>query len=143
MNDDRDTRGQELSDSDGYTRPGQVGDHHFDPVSGDGVTAPISSAGEFQPGGSADGTRGGGPAGDQPDGWGGTPGVSGVTSADGSGVVAGGTPDAQDGADEAGTGGIGAVPGGGRRRRKKRRGMSWWVELPILLVFALILALLI
>jgi signal peptidase I len=143
MNDDRDTRGQELSDSDGSTRPGQVGDHHFDPVSGDGVTAPISSAGEFQPGGSADGTRVGGPAGDQPDGWGGMPGVPGMTSADGSGVVAGGTPDAQDGADEAGTGEIGAVPGGGRRRRKKRRGMSWWVELPILLVFALILALLI
>jgi signal peptidase I len=144
MNDDRDTRGQELSESDGYTRPGQVGDQHFDPASGDGVTAPISAAGEFKPGSSADGTHLGGPAGDPPNGWGGTPGVPGMTSgADGSGVVAGEPPDAQGGADEPGTDGIGAVPSGGRRRRKKRRGMSWWVELPILLVFALILALLI
>jgi signal peptidase I len=144
MNDDRDTRGQELSESDGYTRPGQVGDQHFDPVSGDGVTAPISSAGEFQPGGPADGAHPGSPAGDPPNGWGGTPGMPGMNSAaDGSGVVAGEPRDAQDGADDPGTDGIGAVPSGGRRRRKKRRGMSWWVELPILLVFALVLALLI
>jgi signal peptidase I len=145
MNDDRDTRGQELSESDGYTRPGQVGDQRFDPVPEDGVTAPASSAGGHQPGGSAGGTHLGGPAGDSPDGWGGTPGVAGMTSAaDGPGVVAGEPPGgAPDGAAESGADGIGPVPGGGRRRRKRRKGMSWWVELPVLLVFALILALLI
>ena len=36
-----------------------------------------------------------------------------------------------------------AEPQRGRRRGKKRPSMSWWVELPILLVFALVLALLI
>src|SRR5215472_11839442 len=62
MNGDRDARGQEVSSSDGYTRPGQVGDQHFDPVSGDGVTAPLSSAGEFPATGPADGTPAGNPA---------------------------------------------------------------------------------
>src|SRR5689334_8277848 len=59
MNGDRDARGQEVSSSDGYTRPGQVGDPHFDPVSGDGVTAPLPSTGEFP----ADGAQAGAPAG--------------------------------------------------------------------------------
>ena len=36
-----------------------------------------------------------------------------------------------------------ASPRQGRRRGKRRPSMSWWVELPILLVFALVLALLI
>jgi signal peptidase I len=35
------------------------------------------------------------------------------------------------------------VAPGGHRRRRRRKGMSWWVELPVLLVFALVLALLI
>ena len=86
MNGDRDTRGQELSESDGYTRPGQVGDQHFGPVPGDGVTGP---AGEFSPNGPADGTRAGGPAGnpangpasDPPGGWDQTAGATGMTTA--------------------------------------------------------------
>jgi signal peptidase I len=146
MNDDRDTRGQELSDSDGYTRPGQVGDQRFGPVSGDGVTAPVGSgSGGAADGAQTDGRAGGsanGPATDPPGGWNGAAGVSGMTSsADGPGTVAG---DAQDDAADSDADGIPAVPPGGRRRRRKRRkGMSWWIELPILLVFALILALLI
>ena len=153
MNGDRDARGQEVSSSDGYTRPGQVGDQHFDPVSGDGVTAPPSSAGDFP----ADGTQAGAPAGNPANGPAGnsakgpgaglpgsvgqTAGVSGMTSSgDGPGVVAG---DTQDGSGDAGTDGIPDVPGRKRRRRKRRKSMSWWIELPILLVFALVLALLI
>jgi signal peptidase I len=165
MNGDGDTRGQGLSSSDGYTRPGQVGDQHFDPVSGDGVTAPIASTGEFSATSPADGTQAGAPAGNPangpagnpangpagnpangpargtPGGLGHTAEVSGMTSAaDGPGVVAG---DSQDGGEDAGTGGIPEVPGRKRRRRQRRKSMSWWIELPILLVFALVLALLI
>jgi signal peptidase I len=116
VNGDRDTRGQELSESDGNTRPGQVGDQHFGPVPGDGVTA---STGDFPPNGPADGM---------------------TSAADGSGTVAG---DAQDDAGDTGSGDIPEVSGRRRRRRKRRKGMSWWIELPILLVFALVLALLI
>jgi signal peptidase I len=63
-----------------------------------------------------------------------------TSSGDGPGVVAG---DTQDGSGDAGTDGIPDVPGRKRRRRKRRKSMSWWIELPILLVFALVLALLI
>ncbi len=63
-----------------------------------------------------------------------------TSSADGPGTVAG---DARDDAADSDSDDIPAVPPSGRRRRKRRKGMSWWIELPILLVFALILALLI
>src|SRR5215469_13203484 len=147
MNGDRDTRGQELSDSDGYTRPGQVGDQHFGPASGDGVSGDgvTASTGEFSPNGPADGARaeglaGNGPISDPPGGYGPAAGVSGMTSAaDGSGPVA---DDTHDDADDSASGDIPPVRGR-RRRRKGRKGMSWWIELPILLVFALVLALLI
>jgi signal peptidase I len=161
MNGDRDTRGQEVSSSDGYTRPGQAGDQHFDPVSGDGVTAPAASTGDFSPSSPTDGTQPGapagypangpvgnpangpanGPAGGPRGGLGDTAEVPGMASStDGPGTVAG---DAQDGGEDTGTGAIPEVPGRKRRRRKRRKGMSWWIELPILLVFALVLALLI
>jgi signal peptidase I len=173
MNGDRDARGQEVSSSDGYTRPGQVGDQHFDPVPGDGVTAPLSSAGEFPATSPADGTQAdappgnpaNGPAGSPANGPAGSPangppgnsvngpgggpagsvgetaGVPRMTSpADGPGAVAG---DAQDGGGDGDTGAIPEVSGRKRRRRNRRKSMSWWIELPILLVFALVLALLI
>jgi len=157
MNGDRDTRGQDVSSSDGYTRPGQVGDQHFDPVSGDGVTAPAASTADFSPASPADGAQANGPAGNPasgpagntvngpagnpPGGLGETAGVAGMTSsADGPGTVAG---DAQGGGEDAGTGGIPEAPGRKRRRRKRRKSVSWWIELPILLIFALVLALLI
>src|SRR5215469_9480257 len=73
MNGDRDARDQEVSSSDGYTRPGQVGDQHFDPVSGDGVTAPLSSAGGFSATGPADGTQTGTPVGNPANGPAGNP----------------------------------------------------------------------
>src|SRR5579859_298618 len=144
MNDDRDTRGQELSTDDGHARPGQIGGQQFGAVPsgnrpggvhGDGADARTDAMG-FDgrssapwPGAAArpfgDGTAGDGPR-----------------------VVTGG------GAGEAGSDGAGgagpARPRGNaveeprpRRRRKRRPNMSWWVELPILLVFALVLALLI
>ena len=157
MNGDRDTRGQDVSSSDGYTRPGQVGDQHFDPASGDGVTAPAASTADFSPASPADGAQANGPAGNlasgpagntvngpagnPPGGLGETAGVAGMTSsADGPGTVAG---DAQGGGEDAGTGGIPEAPGRKRRRRKRRKSVSWWIELPILLIFALVLALLI
>jgi signal peptidase I len=132
MNDDRDTRGQELSTGDGNARPGQVDGQYLGGVPGDGAAAGTEAAGlDGQPRvhrpGSADGAFGTG------------------TADDGSRFVAGG-------ADSNG----GPVPGAARprgnaiaepeqggRRRKRRPNMSWWVELPILLVFALVLALLI
>jgi signal peptidase I len=165
MNGDRDARGQGVSSSDGYTRPGQVGDQHFDPAPGDGVTAPPSSAGQFPATSPADGTQAGAPAGNPANGPVGNPvngppgnsvngpgsgpaggvgetaGVPGMTSSpDGPGVAAG---NAQDGGGDGDTGSIPEVPGRKRRRRKGRKSMSWWIELPILLVFALVLALLI
>src|SRR5215472_1344282 len=73
MNGDRDARGQEVSSSDGYTRPGQVGDQHFDPVSGDGVTAPLPSTGDFPATSPADGTQAGAPAGNPANGPAGNP----------------------------------------------------------------------
>ena len=132
MNDDRDTRGQELSTSDGNTRPGQVDGQHLGGVPGDGAAAGTEAAGldgqsrGLWPG-SADGAFGSGTAGD------------------GSRTVAGGT-DSNGGpvAEEARPRGNAITePQQGRRRRKRRPNMSWWVELPILLVFALVLALLI
>src|SRR5262249_31295063 len=149
MNGDRDTRGQEVSSSDGYTRPGQVGDQHFDPASGDGVTAPVASTGNLSPTSPADGRQAGAPAGNPangpaaslPGGRGETAEVSGMTSpADSPGTVAG---DAQGRGEDDGTGDIPETPGRKHRRRKRRKSMSWWIELPILLVFALVLALLI
>lgn len=151
MNGDRDVRGQEVSSSDGYPRRGQAGDQHFGPVPGDGVTAPLPSAGQFPANGPAGNPANGpagspvnGPAGNSVNGpaggMGGTAGVPGMTSsADGPGVVAG---DARDGGGDGDTGGIPEVPAR-KRRRRKRKSMSWWIELPILLVFALVLALLI
>jgi signal peptidase I len=132
MNDDRDARGQELSTGDGNTRPGQVDGQHLGGVPGDGAAAGTEAAGldgqsrAVWPG-SADGAFGS------------------RTAGDGSRIVAG---DAEsNGGPVAGEaqprGNAITEPQRGRRRRKRRPNMSWWVELPILLVFALVLALLI
>jgi signal peptidase I len=132
MNDDRDTRGQELSTSDGNTRPGQVDGQHLGGVPGDSAAAATEASGfdgqsrALWPG-PADGAFGNGAAGD------GSRIVAGDTDGNG-GAVAGETRP---------RGNAIAEPQRGRRRGKKRPSMSWWVELPILLVFALVLALLI
>jgi signal peptidase I len=132
MNDDRDTRGQELPTSDGNTRPGQFDGQHLGGVPGDGAAAGTEAAGfdgqsrALWPG-SVGGAFG-----------------SEAAAGDGSRIVAGDT-----------DGNGGAVAGETRprgnpitepergRRHKRGPNMSWWVELPILLVFALVLALLI
>jgi len=131
MNDDRDTRGQELSTGDGNKRPGQVDGQHLGGVPGDGAAADTETAGldgQTQPlwPRSAGGTFGPG------------------TTQDGPPIVTGDT----DGNAGPATGQ--ARPRGNAitepqrgRRRKHRPNMSWWVELPILLAFALVLALLI
>jgi signal peptidase I len=132
MNDDGDTRGQELSTSDGNPRSGQVDGQHLDGVPGDGAAADAEAAGfDGQPRtlwpGRADGAFGSGEAGDGP--------RIVAGDADGNGGPIGGeTPP---------RGNAIAEPQRGRRRGKRRPNMSWWVELPILLVFALVLALLI
>jgi signal peptidase I len=59
----------------------------------------------------------------------------------GGGVPGGSGPDGMDGGPPGPRGN--AVTEPRHRRRKRRPNMSWWVELPILLVFALVLALLI
>ena len=129
MNDDPDTRGQELSTGDGNTRPGQVDGQHLGGVPGDGAAADTEAAGldgqsrVLWPG-SADGAFGSGTAGD------------------GSPIVAGGA-DGNGGPVAGPRGNAITEPQQGHRRRKRRPNMSWWVELPILLVFALVLALLI
>lgn len=206
MNDDRDTRGDELSDSDGHARPGQVDGQPFGIVPGDGAAAdteavvspgpgraylpgspdgggpwgtgvasrtdgaagpggpwgpngPGGAGGAFRSDGPGDGTlRPDGPGGAlRPDAPGAEPGFGqaqapyppgmsfgtgqpGTTSADGPRVAAG---DAAGGADGPPRGNAAIELRPGRRRGKRRPSMSWWVELPILLVFALVLALLI
>ena len=131
MNDDRDTRGQELSASDGNTRPHQVDGQHLGGVPGDGAAAGTEAAGldgQSRPPwpGSTGGAFGSAAAGD------GSPIVAGDTGANGGPVAGAARP----------RGNAITEPQRGRRR-KRRPNMSWWVELPILLVFALVLALLI
>ena len=131
MNDDRDTRGKELSASDGNTRPGQVDGQHLGSVPGDGAAADNHAAGfDRQPRplwpGSTGGTYGTGTAGDGP------PIVAGDT--DNNGGTAAGEPRPR---------GNAVTEPRQSHRRRRRPNMSWWVELPILLVFALVLALLI
>jgi signal peptidase I len=132
MNDDRDTRGKELSAGDGNTRPDQIDGQHLGGVPGDGAAAGTEAAsfdGQSRvvwPG-SADAA------------------IGSRTTGDGSRIVAG---DAEgNGGPVAGEarprGNAITEPQQGRRRRRRRPNMSWWVELPILLVFALVLALLI
>ena len=158
MNDDRDTRGEDLSTTDGRTRPGQVDGRQFGSVPGDGATAGPEGGGfggqprAPWPGGSA-GTFG-------DDGAFGNPGAFGGPATDGPRTVAGDGAAGGAGGGPPGAGfggpGFGGAPGQapprgnavdeprqGRRRSKRRPNMSWWVELPILLVFALVLALLI
>ena len=153
MNDDRDTRGEDLSTSDGRTPPGQVDGRQFGGVPGDGATAgpegggfvgqsqapwPVGSGGAFGDGGAlgAGGSFGGAPAdGPRTAAGDGTAGGAGPAGPGGDGGVAAGQARPRgNAADE---------PGRDRRRGKRRPNMSWWVELPILLVFALVLALLI
>jgi signal peptidase I len=128
MNDDRDTRGQELSTSDGNTRPGQVDGQHPGRGPADGTAAGTEAAGfdgqsrTLWPG-EAFGTAAAGEA----------PRI-GAGDTDGNrGAVTGETRPRGNAVTEPQRG----------RRRKRRPNMSWWVELPILLVFALVLALLI
>jgi len=132
MNDDRDARGQELSTSDGNTRPGHIDGQHLGGVPGDGAAADTEAAGFDGQSrapwpGSASGTFGSETAGDGPRIVAGDPDSNG-------GAVAGAAPPRGNAITE---------PQRGRRRSKRRPNMSWWVELPILLVFALVLALLI
>jgi signal peptidase I len=132
MNDDRDTRGEELSTSDGNTRPGQVDGQHLGGVPGDGAAADHQTAGFDGQSrapwpGSAGGAFGSGAAGD------------------GSRIAAG-DPDGNGGAvagEARPRGNAITEPQRDHCRSKRRPNMSWWVELPILLVFALVLALLI
>jgi signal peptidase I len=130
MNDDRDTRDQGLSAGDGTTRPGQVDGQHLGGVSGDGAAGAEATSVDGQSRalwpGSADGASGSGTAGD------GSRVAAGETDSNGGPVAGGSRP----------RGNAITEPQQGRRRRK-RPNMSWWVELPILLVFALVLALLI
>src|SRR5262249_6261346 len=126
MNDDRDARGQELSAGDGNTHPGQVDGQHLGGVPGDGAAAGTDATGldgqarAVGPG-SGDGAFGSRTAGD------GSRIVAGDAESNG-GPVAGEAPPRGNAITE---------PQRGRRRRKRRPNMSWWVELPILLVFAL------
>jgi signal peptidase I len=144
MNDDRDTWGQELSTSDGRTRPGQVDGQQLGGAPADGAAphaetaAPDGQSRARWPGSS-------GPAFD-----GGTAGNGAPNMAYEPPTVAG---DGGGGVGAPGDAGLATEPGRPRgnaadeprrgRRRKRRPNMSWWVELPILLVFALVLALLI
>src|SRR5262252_10435612 len=154
MNDDRDTRGEELSTNDGRTRPGQVDGRQFGGVPGDGASDgpdgggfggqsrapwPGGSGGAFGDGGTyGNGGPYGGPTADGPR----TVTGDGAAGSFGSGPPGPG-PGAPPGQAPPRGNAIGEPRQGGRRRSKRRPNMSWWVELPILLVFALVLALLI
>ena len=153
MNDDRDTRGEDLSTTDGRTRPGQVDGRQFGGVPGDGASAgpdgggfggqsrapwPSGSGGAYGDGGPyGNGGPFGSPAADAPRtvaGDGAAGGFGGGPPGAGAGGAPGQAPPRGNAVGE---------PRPGRRRSKRRPSMSWWVELPILLVFALVLALLI
>jgi len=125
MNDDRDTRGQDLSASDGYTRPGPVDGRSLGSVPGDGA-----ETGAMGPGG-----PGMAFGADQP-------GVTGAAGRPYTQAGGAGEPNGAAGEPRPRGNAVTEPPPRGRRRGK-RRSMSWWVELPILLVFALVLALLI
>jgi signal peptidase I len=137
MNEDREARSQELP-GDGYARRAQSGGPGFGPPQGDGVTAPIGPSGTasaggvgaFQPDGATQALPTDGAARDEP----------GMTTADEPSFGPGGTDNV---VTEDGSAPAAAGPGRRRRRRKRKSGMSWWIELPVLLVFALVLALLI
>ena len=157
MNDDRDTRGEDLSTNDGRTRPGQVDGQQFGGVPGNGPAEPEGggfgdqhrapwpggSGGAFGDGGTfGNGAPFGSPAADAPrtvtgdgtaDGFGSGPPGGGAGTAPGQAPPGQAPP----------RGNAVGEPRHGRRRSKRRPNMSWWVELPILLVFALVLALLI
>jgi signal peptidase I len=161
MNDDRGAQGQESTGFGAYTRQGQFDGRYVRAQPGDdGVDDPPWSA-PTAPGG----YRG---AGEAPTGFGeplagggaGTPYGPAFADGDGNGhgpAVAEETDADVDAGGPSGGGGAGPEepapprsPGRGsharpgRRRRKARRSSrSWWIELPILLVFALVLALLI
>ena len=157
MNNDRDTRGEDLSTSDGRTRPGQVDGQQFGGVPGDGPAGPEGGglAGQHQapwPGGSGgaygdgaafgNGAPFGSPAADAPrtvTGDGAAGGFGSGPPGTGAGAAPGQAPPGQ----APPRGNAVGEPRHGRRRGKRRPNMSWWVELPILLVFALVLALLI
>jgi signal peptidase I len=130
MNDDRATRGKEWAESGGETRPGRVNDHYYGPVAGDGKDPAAPGASTRvpprRPPGGRHVTAGSG-----------QPGTAGRGSRDGVDPGAGTTSD--------GTrqGGSHRADSAASAKRKKRRSRSWWVELPILLVFALVLALII
>jgi signal peptidase I len=153
MNDDRDTRGEDLSTSDGRTRPGQVDGRQFGGVPGDGAATgpegggfggqprapwPPGSSGAYRDGGAfGNGAPFGGQAADTPR----TVAGDGAAGGFGSGPPGAGAGAAPGQAPPRGN--AAGEPRHGRRRSKRRPNMSWWVELPILLVFALVLALLI
>jgi signal peptidase I len=148
MNEDRDTRGQDLPTGDGRTRPARVDGQQVGGVPRDGAAAGTGAAGLGGRSGAAwppgsGGTFGDGAAGDWPrtvtgDGMP-RPGMAGA------GMAGGGAGNGPGGVDAGSVrprgNAVGEPPQ--RHRRKRRPNMSWWVELPILLVFALVLALLI
>src|SRR5215831_17111602 len=110
MNDDRDTRGQELSTSEGRTRPGQVDGQQLGGVPGDGAAAGAETAG-FPTQSQAPWQ--GGSGGVSGDGMAGAGGVSGGTIGGGTaggGIAGGGVADGGGGADS-GADGAGLVPG--------------------------------
>jgi signal peptidase I len=146
MNDDRDTRGQDVSTGDGHTRRAQLDGQQVGGVPGDGA-AGTGAAFDGRPraawpGGSG-GAFGDGAAGDRPTTVTGE-GMPGPGMA-GPGMAGGGAWNGPGGADAGPARPRGNAVGEPRqrRRRKRRPNMSWWVELPVLLVFALVLALLI
>jgi signal peptidase I len=159
MNDDRGSRGRESTGSGAYTRQGQVDGRHVRGQPGnDGVDdSPWSTARrEYRGMGEAATGFGEHLAGDGA----GTPYGHALADAEGNGHGPAVAEDTDAGEEAGGPSGAGVAgpeeprpprpPGRGsharpgRRRRKGRRSSrSWWIELPILLVFALVLALLI
>jgi signal peptidase I len=120
-----------LSTGDGNKRPGQVDGQHLGGVPGDGAAADTETAGfdgQTQPLWPRSGGGAFGPG----------------TTPNGPPIVAGDTDgNAGPATGEARPRGNAITEPQRGRRRKHRPNMSWWVELPILLVFALVLALLI
>lgn len=132
MNEERGTRGGQRAEAD---RPGGAGD----PGDGDGhlPAPPLGSAAAAMVGGPS-------PAGTGPAGTGSAgPRDVGPTLPGAGRAGTGEQVPGQAGPGEAGPGDTGPDEPAGAQRARRGKGRSWWIELPILLAFALVLALLI
>jgi signal peptidase I len=153
MTDERGGRGRDVSETGGYPRTGQVDGYRAGPAGLDGAGEPGFQQGQpptaqWPAGPAAANLPPAGPPSQAPYGGRPVPGSPGMSGeghqpGDDGGPPAGGDGRARAMSPPRGPGELGPRMARRAERAKRRSGRSWWIELPILLVFALLLALLI